>query len=308
MWVTARSERQVVVGHARVVHEREELRLDQEQVGDPLPFDRGEGGGGLELLLEDDGAAAEQGLVDEDLGEVGELAVGQLPALGRGRAGDRRRVAREGAPAALGHAGRPARGDHHGEVVGAGAAGQRGVRLGGGEGVEPGRDARHRPDGCDGGADRWEELGRLREHDDQPWRELRDHPGAALRVRRHRQVHRARPDEVRGVAHGQRIRAVGRQQGDEVAAADPEPVQRPCVPVDVGEQRGPGDVAAPVPQHGPRARRAQRLDQPLDVRRHDRPPLRLSCGQHHPRRSKTSPLIAVPPWSAVGGPCPFTTR
>src|SRR4051794_24340141 len=57
--------------------------------------------------------------------------------------------------------------------------------------------------------------------------------------------------------------------------------------MDVGEQRGPGDVAPPVSQHGPRACRAQGLDQPLDVLRHDRPPLRLSCGQHHPRRSKT---------------------
>jgi hypothetical protein len=55
--------------------------------GRRLYFDRA-GGGGLEVVLQDDGAAAEQGPVDQDLRRVGQLAAGQLPgdpAPGRGR-------------------------------------------------------------------------------------------------------------------------------------------------------------------------------------------------------------------------------
>ena len=71
---------QVAVGDVRVIHEVEQLRFDQEQMGDPLSLDRGEGGSRLECALQDDRAAAEQGGVDQGLGQVGELAVGQLAA------------------------------------------------------------------------------------------------------------------------------------------------------------------------------------------------------------------------------------
>ena len=88
MWVSIRSEDRSWAGTGRVVHEHEQLRLDQEQVSDPLALDGVQGGDRLEVVLQDDGAAAEQGLVDQDLGEVGQLAVGQLAAV-RGRSGRR---------------------------------------------------------------------------------------------------------------------------------------------------------------------------------------------------------------------------
>ena len=232
--------REVAAGERRVVHEREQLRLHQEQVSDPLPFDRVEGRDGVVVVLQYDDPTAEQGLVDQDLGEVGELAVGQLPACGRGaRHGDRGGVGGEVATAALGYAGRPAGGDDDGEIARPRTARQRLGRLRGGQRVQPECHARDRTDGGHPrGPPRREQIRRLREDHDDPRVELGDHPAPDVDVRRHGQVHGGRPDQVRGVADGQRVGTVRRQQRDEVAPAHAQPVEHAGVAVDRGEQLG----------------------------------------------------------------------
>lgn len=98
-------------------------------MGDPLGLDRGEGGSRLECALQDDRAAAEQRGVDQGLGQVGELAVGELAARCWAGYGDHPGVGAEVADAALRHAGRTAGGDDHGEVVLTGTALHRGRVL-----------------------------------------------------------------------------------------------------------------------------------------------------------------------------------
>lgn len=242
--------------------------------------------------------AGEEGLVDEDLGEVGQLAVRQLTALRRGRDRGHGAVVREVAPAALRHPGRPAGGDHHGQVLGPGSAGQRAGVLCRRPLVEPQVDAGDRADrGHRRGDAGGQQLRRLREDHDEPRVELGDHPGAAVGVRRHRQEHRSGPDELRGVPHGQRLRPVRGEQCDEVAAADAEPVERPGVPAGRGEQARGGRVDAVAAQHGPLPRRLQRGDQVLDVDVHGFLPVRCCA-----RRSRTPLQLRSTRCSAAVGP------
>ena len=153
-------------------------------MGDPLGLDRGEGGGRLECALQDDRAAAEQRGVDQDLGQVGELAVGQLAARCWAGYGDHPGIGGEVAHAALRHAGRTARGHHHGEVAVTGTARHRGRVLPAGQLVEAERDlldGTNRPAGRGG---RREQVRCLGEHHHQVRAEIDEHLRALAGVGR----------------------------------------------------------------------------------------------------------------------------
>ena len=96
-----------------VVHQLEQLRLDQEQVGDPLRLDRRQRVRGLVAILEHHHAPAEQGDVDQHLGQIGQTAIDELPPVGGAGDAHHGRIGGEGPPAALGNAGAAAgRHDH----------------------------------------------------------------------------------------------------------------------------------------------------------------------------------------------------
>ena len=65
-----------------MIHDLEQLRLDQEQIGDPLGLDRRQRVRRLVGVLQHHRAAAQQRDVDEHLGQVGQLPVDQLPPVG----------------------------------------------------------------------------------------------------------------------------------------------------------------------------------------------------------------------------------
>jgi hypothetical protein len=71
---------EVTTADIRVVHHLEQLRLDQEEVGDPLGLDQGEGVGGVVAIPQHDATAAQQRDVHQRLGEIGQVAVDELPA------------------------------------------------------------------------------------------------------------------------------------------------------------------------------------------------------------------------------------
>ena len=61
---------EVAAGQVGVGEESGHERFDQSQVGDPIGFHRLEDGRGIEPLLQDHPAAAEEGLIDEHLSHV----------------------------------------------------------------------------------------------------------------------------------------------------------------------------------------------------------------------------------------------
>ena len=227
MCTTVRSDDRSRGRDVRVVDHCEQLRLDEEQVGDAGRLDRCERRRGLHLVLQHDRAAAEQRRVDEQLRQVGQRPVGELPPCGVGGRGDGDGVRRERPEAALRDAGGAAGGDDDGEVVGTGPAGQRRRRRPVRTPVEPQPCARHvAADHGDahGGGER-EQVRGLGERDEQVRRDELQERRTLLRLRQRRQVHGGGADEVRGVTDGERVRAVRRVEGDEVAAADPEAVE-----------------------------------------------------------------------------------
>ena len=88
-----------------MIHEFEQLWLDQKQVGNTLGRDRLERVHCLVAIFERDHAAAKQGDVDQDLREICEGAVDELPPILRARNGDHRGVGGEASPTPLGDAG-----------------------------------------------------------------------------------------------------------------------------------------------------------------------------------------------------------
>jgi hypothetical protein len=125
-----------------------------------------------------------QGGVDQDLGQVGELAVGQLAARCRAGCGDHPGIGAEVACAALRHPGRTAGGHHHGEVALTGTALQRGRVLLAGQLVEAERDLLDGPNRPAGHGGRRQQVCGLGEYHDQAQAEIDEHLRALAGVGR----------------------------------------------------------------------------------------------------------------------------
>ena len=105
----------------------------------------------------------------------------------------------------------------------------------------------------------------LGEHEQQHGVDLGDQLGPDPRRGRHGEVDRRRPEQVGGVADRERVRAVGREQGDQAAACDVEIGEGAGVAEDRGQEFRCRRVPALVPQDGGIARLAQPGNQQVDV-------------------------------------------
>lgn len=207
-----------------MVHQLEQLRLDQEQVGDPLRLDRRQRVGGLVAILEHHHASAEQGDVDQHLGQIGQTAIDELPPVGRAGDAHHGRIGGKGPPAALGNTGAAAGRDDHGDVVGTGEAGDRLARLGIRQRIQPqrgtGQVGRHRSHPqIEPGR---QEVRGLGEDDEQVGLDLGDERRPRRCRTRRGQKARGGAEQVRRIADCQCLRAVGREQGDQAGAPDPQ--------------------------------------------------------------------------------------
>ena len=100
-----------------MIHELEELRLDQEQISDPFCWNGFQRVDCLVAISEHDRAATKEGEVDQYLRQIGQGPIDELAPIFGARNGYHFGVTAEASPAPFRHASTAAGRDDHGQVL-----------------------------------------------------------------------------------------------------------------------------------------------------------------------------------------------